>query len=198
MRALWFPSPTYFLNDRTRQCCNILNCTTTTPHPPKTLLDKQRRLSLSKALRYAHDIALGLNYLHTYSPVIIHRDLCPSNILLTPNGSAKVCRDFAILLVSCGLRDGIDVPVDYYQCYKPGLLGHFQIADFGFSKLTPPPPTDGLDLQSDQYMMTGGLGSLRYMAPEVLRHAQYNETVDVYSYAMVLYYMVAGAFGSQS
>ena len=40
--------------------------------------------------------------------------------------------------------------------------------------------------------MTGGLGSLRYMAPEVLMHSPYNERVDVYSYAMVLYYMVAG------
>ena len=30
------------------------------------------------------------------------------------------------------------------------------------------------------------------MAPEVFRHENYDEQVDVYSFAMVLYYMVAG------
>jgi len=30
------------------------------------------------------------------------------------------------------------------------------------------------------------------MAPEVFRHEEYNETVDVYSYAMILYYLFSG------
>lgn len=38
--------------------------------------------------------------------------------------------------------------------------------------------------------MTGETGSYRFMAPEVFRHENYDETVDVYSYGMILYYLV--------
>ena len=37
-----------------------------------------------------YDVALGLHYLHTRSPVVIHRDLTANNILLTPNMTAKL------------------------------------------------------------------------------------------------------------
>jgi len=40
--------------------------------------------------------------------------------------------------------------------------------------------------------MTGETGSYRFMAPEVFRHEDYSETVDVYSYAMILYYLLDG------
>lgn len=37
-----------------------------------------------------HDVSLGLHYLHSHTPVIIHRDLTANNILLTPNMMAKI------------------------------------------------------------------------------------------------------------
>ena len=37
-----------------------------------------------------HDVALGLYYLHSRSPPIIHRDLSSNNVLLTPNMTAKI------------------------------------------------------------------------------------------------------------
>ena len=37
-----------------------------------------------------YDIALGLNYLHSHVPPIIHRDLSSNNVLLTPDMKAKV------------------------------------------------------------------------------------------------------------
>lgn len=40
--------------------------------------------------------------------------------------------------------------------------------------------------------MTGETGSYRFMAPEVYRHENYNETVDVYSYGMIFFYLIAG------
>lgn len=40
--------------------------------------------------------------------------------------------------------------------------------------------------------MTGETGSYRYMAPEVFRHEPYGRPVDVYSFAMILCYMLKG------
>jgi serine/threonine protein kinase len=40
--------------------------------------------------------------------------------------------------------------------------------------------------------MTGETGSYRYMAPEVFRHEEYTETVDIYSFAMIFYYLILG------
>ena len=39
---------------------------------------------------------------------------------------------------------------------------------------------------------SGGTGPLRYMAPEVLRGKPYNETADVYSFALILWQMLTG------
>jgi len=61
-----------------------------------------------------------------------------------------------------------------------------KVADFGISKLT----TDRVCVES--YKMTGGVGSLRYMAPEVVRHQRYNEKADIYSAALILYFMSSG------
>ena len=48
--------------------------------------------------------------------------------------------------------------------------------DFGVAKAIPK-----ASCPSEKYAMTGGTGSMRYMAPEVALGKPYNEKVDVYS-----------------
>ena len=47
---------------------------------------------LPKEISYSilHGVALGLCYLHSQTPLIIHRDLSSNNVLLTPNMTSKI------------------------------------------------------------------------------------------------------------
>ncbi|KAK6133554.1 hypothetical protein DH2020_032683 [Rehmannia glutinosa] len=59
-------------------------------------LKKKGALKPATALRFAMDIARGMNYLHEHKPeAIIHRDLEPSNILRDDSGHLKVA-DFGV------------------------------------------------------------------------------------------------------
>jgi len=42
------------------------------------------------------------------------------------------------------------------------------------------------------YQMTGGTGSLRYMAPEVIMNLPYNEKADIYSFGLIAYEALTG------
>ena len=61
---------------------------------------------LPKNISYSmlHDVALGLCYLHSHTPPIIHRDLSSSNVLLTHNMTAKIS--------DLGLAKVLDLPQD--------------------------------------------------------------------------------------
>nr|MBA2677896.1 serine/threonine protein kinase [Ktedonobacteraceae bacterium] len=59
------------------------------------LEDGERRITLDEALDFGLVLCDVLEYLHTRTPVIIFRDLKPSNILLTPGGRVYLI-DFGI------------------------------------------------------------------------------------------------------
>ncbi|XP_055960489.1 probable serine/threonine-protein kinase SIS8 isoform X2 [Mercurialis annua] len=58
-------------------------------HKPNNQLDERRRL------RMALDAARGMNYLHSCTPMIVHRDLKSPNLLVDKNWVVKVC-DFGL------------------------------------------------------------------------------------------------------
>eukprot|EP00808_Paulinella_micropora_P011250 g56651.t1 len=62
-----------------------------------------------------------------------------------------------------------------------------KIADFGLSRVLGP-SKGALD---ERYRLTGGTGSLRYMAPEVASNQPYNEKADVYGFGVIFWEMVA-------
>lgn len=56
-----------------------------------------------------------------------------------------------------------------------------KIADFGISCLQ--------NRSTEYYTMTGETGTYRYMAPEVMKHDDYNCKVDIWSFGMISYHM---------
>merc|ERR1712080_99106 len=105
------------------------------------------------------DTAKGMTSLHRRR--VVHRDLKSLNLLL----ASKV--------------EGQDMP-----CTK--------ISDFGLAR---PLPADAVmssasessPVEQSLGMMTGGVGTYHWMAPEILTGRSYDERVDVYSYGVVLY-----------
>lgn len=75
-----------------------------------------------------------------------------------------------------------------YRDLKPDNIGirngSIQLFDFGLCREL---PEDNLE---DGLFQMSGVGTWRYMAPEIVLHQHYNQKVDVFSFAMVLYELV--------
>ncbi|KAJ8539045.1 hypothetical protein ON010_g12826 [Phytophthora cinnamomi] len=88
-------------------------------------------------IRIAFHIAQALTYMHSLSPVVIHRDLKSKNVLLTEDLDAK-------------------------------------LTDFGASR------------ERQEHTMTAGVGTMLWMAPEVMMAERYTEKADVFSFGVLL------------
>jgi len=63
-----------------------------------TLVQQRGALYEAQVLQWVNQILDALEYLHTQNPPIIHRDIKPQNILITPQGKAMLV-DFGIAKV---------------------------------------------------------------------------------------------------
>jgi len=66
-------------------------------------------------------------------------------------------------------------------------FGIVKIFDFGLCREMP----EELDNVNDVYKMSGRIGTLRYMAPEVALSEKYNQKVDTYSWALLFWYCLS-------
>ena len=77
---------------------------------------------LPKEISYSilHDVALGLCYLHSQTPTIIHRNLNSSNVLLTSNMTAKISDlGKAKILSSFQAASGMTKNPGTHACFMP-------------------------------------------------------------------------------
>jgi len=150
--------------------------------------------SKSIVSRWSCSILRALDFLHNRAVPIIHRDLKPLNILLTDTLEVKVA-DF-----------GISKAVSPFAVAKSPDSNSDSDSDVSTQAPTVSNPP-GSDVAKDWIRQisneskmslikasshTGGLGSYRYMAPEVARHGTYTEKVDIYAFGLILYFMSSG------
>lgn len=166
----------------------------------KALADFRTEISILKALRHPN-IVLLLAYSTTADLEVMISELMRCSLLdifkahIVNGTKMKIKDQFAYALQ---LAQGMHYlhtcdPVVIHRDLKPANLlidhsGVLKVADFGLSKIRPNKTSN----EKDTFMMTGETGSYRFMAPEIYKHQSYNETVDVYSYGMILFYLLDG------
>ncbi len=89
-------------------------------------------------------------------------------------------------------RSAVDGCMILHRDLKPDnigltLGGDVKIIDFGLARVVENSSPDS----DETFQMSGETGSLRYMAPEVAKGQPYNQKVDVYSFGMILWELVA-------
>lgn len=118
------------------------------------LLHNQEDLDLvwSQQVKMATDVADAMEYLHNFTPQIIHRDLKSLNLLLMK-----------------AIKSERDVP-------------NVKVSDLGLARMR--------EMDDEWTNMTKAAGTCQWMAPEV-HSGSYDEKADVFSYAMVLFEIIA-------
>jgi len=171
MRKLHHPNLIQFLGAGTRSKPYFIVTEVAAGGSLSDFFATKKILPLTRLIELALDCANGMAYLHTAAirkPAMLHRDLKPANLMIfgsphqTLDKKADEERKWDLLLKS----------------------GTLKVTDFGLSKTL---GDVAHKKKGESYMLTGETGSYRYMAPEVYRHEEYNEKVDVYAYAMILY-----------
>ncbi|MFL6468689.1 MAG: serine/threonine protein kinase [Pyrinomonadaceae bacterium] len=83
-----------------------------------TLLKRGERFPFETVMRWTLDLLDGLDYLHSQNPPIIHRDVKPSNLKLTPRGNLLLL-DFGMAKETSGDTQGMQSVFGYSRRYSP-------------------------------------------------------------------------------
>jgi serine/threonine protein kinase len=119
-----------------------------------TIVKREGKQEVDKVLYWAKQLGKALNYLHTQEPPVIHRDIKPGNIKITPRGE--------VILVDFGIAKSSDITQETYngargltpgysppEQYGSGRTGHysdqFGLAATLYNVLTNEKPVDAVE-----------------------------------------------------
>ena len=160
-----------------------------------------KRWPMARALQLGLELAIAMRYLHhecfaNYR--LLHRDIKPKNLGLMHDGRLVVF-DFGISKLvsrSAGAPRRSAQPPASQPAAQPAAQPAPSARSPRRSRILLTRGRGSLlscasAAEQDGFKMTGMCGSLRYMAPEVAQHRLYNHLAEVYSFAIVLWEMVA-------
>lgn len=122
------------------------------------LADHTIPISHADKLRFMLDAAKGMEYLHSTSPPIMHRDLKSANLLVTERWVVKVA-DFG----TAKLLSHLDEYQHVQQARRPSMSSEL-------TRLLP----------AKDFHVTSKIGTLPYQSPEMLCENTYTISTDVY------------------
>lgn len=134
--------------------------------------------------------AIGIFLSDEKAPPSILLEYCPMN--LDQAIKEKKLTKIQIIIIIYQIIEGmkyIHHSKIIHRDLKPSNIlidsdGIIKICDFGISKII---------IQSDNQTMTSGIGTTKFMAPEIIREEKkYNEKVDVFSFGVLIFYMLTG------
>ena len=88
------------------------------------LLEQDPVISLGVKLSILHQISLGLRYLHTRSPPVIHRDLSSNNILISQGMEAKITDFGTVRILEPNQQTPMSLAPGTYIFMPPEALIH--------------------------------------------------------------------------
>jgi serine/threonine protein kinase len=122
---------------------------------------------------------------------------CPLNILLMPSGLDSTLLAHTIRQIASALAHAHERGTIHRDLKSSNIVvtnqGGLKILDFGLAKRTRPELTGASSSSNSSFRGLGGLvGTIHYLAPEVLRGKRANVRSDIWSLGVLLYEMATG------
>ncbi|KAK3001806.1 hypothetical protein RJ639_022021 [Escallonia herrerae] len=139
----------------------------------ESLMQKVEQLRWSERMTIAIGVAKALDYLHSLSPPIIHRDVKSSNILISDECIPQV-RFVSLFHLMLSFMNQFSVK-------------SHTLSDFGTAMEHQ--ENQQASVHTKPYRVVGTFG---YLAPEYMMYGKVDEKIDVYSYGVVLLELITG------
>lgn len=166
-------------------------------------LDCGRRFTQKEIIKYARQLCEAVKYLHSRKPPVIHSDIKPANIMLTPEGNICLI-DYNISLIvngtetAIGVSDGYSPPEQYGKVYKKSRSGETDVTlldnEEKYTVVTELEDTDDetkIDMPQDGLTLTM-CGSVHNETPAAVSGRKIDKRSDIYAVGATIYHLAAG------